>query len=659
MTNNSMCPKIHLPQITGFELNFFDLYTRNPNASISLNKNIFCLIGANGLGKSTFLNTLLYAITAAIPVRPNKFLSPKEYFDEVRRRDGIDDYFDGRISDEYRELATVSCELTWPDITVRLTRPIFELGEISELETTISGVHNIKDATKSEAKSHEEIYQSIATEHTGLKSFEQFVFLWHFVCAFDEERNLLLWSSDVLTDALYLAFGSDIDQERKASELRRKVERLDSRARNTAYAAKMSYDNAKQLSDILADKNSSYDVPPNEYRQYEKLNEDYNKASLRVEQKTSELRHIEAQISDHSATITEIQMEYEDTYFSRATELSYIHLHPLIRSTISEGHCAICGEEDVGIKLQILLGEQLCPLCRSPFTKESNDKDVVKKLQLLDGQMESFKKLLSKAHNKRNRLRNEVEAAEQNLKAVETALVEFRDQYPNIPLTKSKESEPNLIKSEIDHHRDKGNKFKEEATNLRRQRNKTRKELLQIEKELIFSFSEHSEKFIQLFRQYAEQFIGLNVDVELKHHMGVGKIGFELLLNLAHQRRSIPDAVSESQRFFLDIALRMALMEFISEPSGILLIDTPEGSLDISYEAQAGEMFSSFANNGNFLIMTANLRSSELILRLAKHQTSTGMQIERMTEWSDLSDVQRNQEALFEKAYNNIEAALG
>ena len=107
MTDASGRPQIHLPQITWFELQAFDLYVRNPNASISLNRNVFCLIGANGLGKSTFLNTLLYAITAAIPVRSKRFLSAKEYFDEVRRRDGIDDYFDGRIGDEYRELATV------------------------------------------------------------------------------------------------------------------------------------------------------------------------------------------------------------------------------------------------------------------------------------------------------------------------------------------------------------------------------------------------------------------------------------------------------------------------------------------------------------------------------------------------------------------------
>jgi len=57
-------------------------------------------------------------------------------------------------------------------------------------------------------------------------------------------------------------------------------------------------------------------------------------------------------------------------------------------------------------------------------------------------------------------------------------------------------------------------------------------------------------------------------------------------------------------------------------------------------------------------VMTANLRSSELVLRLAQQQTEAGMQIVRMTEWTDLSLVQQAEEGLFDEAYRKIEAAL-
>ena len=102
----------------------------------------------------------------------------------------------------------------------------------------------------------------------------------------------------------------------------------------------------------------------------------------------------------------------------------------------------------------------------------------------------------------------------------------------------------------------------------------------------------------------------------------------------------------------------MALAEFMSAPTATLLIDTPEGSLDITYEARAGDMFSNFAREGNAILMTANLRSSALLRRLADRQERQGMAIERMTDWTDLSEVQRQEEALFVEAYREIERAL-
>jgi ABC-type ATPase involved in cell division len=103
----------------------------------------------------------------------------------------------------------------------------------------------------------------------------------------------------------------------------------------------------------------------------------------------------------------------------------------------------------------------------------------------------------------------------------------------------------------------------------------------------------------------------------------------------------------------------MALSEFMSDSPATLLVDTPEGSLDVAYEARAGSMFSRFASAGNFILMTANLRGSQLVLRLAGLQHKTGMQVTRMTEWTDLTEVQQSEEKLFLEAYAAIDAALG
>ena len=56
--------------------------------------------------------------------------------------------------------------------------------------------------------------------------------------------------------------------------------------------------------------------------------------------------------------------------------------------------------------------------------------------------------------------------------------------------------------------------------------------------------------------------------------------------------------------------------------------------------------------------MTANIRSSQLVLRLAGLQGNAGMQIVRMTDWTDLSEVQQSEEKLFNEAYDLIGAAM-
>ena len=119
--------------------------------------------------------------------------------------------------------------------------------------------------------------------------------------------------------------------------------------------------------------------------------------------------------------------------------------------------------------------------------------------------------------------------------------------------------------------------------------------------------------------------------------------------------------LSESQRFFLDIALRMALVIYLSKKNrpGTLLIDTPEGSLDIAYESRVGQMFAKFVKEyGQHMLMTANINASQLLLSLAGNCGHRYMTFRRMLDWTDLSIIQKEGEELFEKVFYNIESAL-
>ena len=163
------------------------------------------------------------------------------------------------------------------------------------------------------------------------------------------------------------------------------------------------------------------------------------------------------------------------------------------------------------------------------------------------------------------------------------------------------------------------------------------------------------ESVLTIFKDLAESFIGLDLDVQFDIR------GTEIFLVLALEGKSRRRQyqLSESQRFFVDIALRMAIMTFMSsEATGTLLVDTPEGSLDIAYESRAGEMFARFVENEFRLLMTANINTSRLLRELAQRCGKDNMYLERMTEWTTLSAVQESAQDLFTEAFEQIEADL-
>ena len=69
-------------------------------------------------------------------------------------------------------------------------------------------------------------------------------------------------------------------------------------------------------------------------------------------------------------------------------------------------------------------------------------------------------------------------------------------------------------------------------------------------------------------------------------------------------------------------------------------------------------MFARFVENGYQLMMTANINTSRLLRELAKRCGTDGMYLERMTEWTTLSEVQESAQHLFEEAFKQIESDL-
>jgi DNA repair exonuclease SbcCD ATPase subunit len=116
--------KLKLPRITKVQLKSFSLFAANPNAAFTANSGVLCLVGANGIGKSTLLSAINYCLTGTVPDPTRVFESVEEYYKYTRTYSAS--YFRGRIAGTDEDDAEVSVTFNIGGVKFEITRGMFE-----------------------------------------------------------------------------------------------------------------------------------------------------------------------------------------------------------------------------------------------------------------------------------------------------------------------------------------------------------------------------------------------------------------------------------------------------------------------------------------------------------------------------------------------------
>ena len=181
--------KLSFPILQRVKLSHFSLYTLKDTIEFKLEDGIVCLAGANGLGKSTFLQVVCYGMTGVVPKPSQKFVTVDDYYRDIRAF--TPEYFDGRLRPEHLEIAEIELEMSLGDKRVTITRGFVESEALRSLKI-VSAEKTVEYPDDSPEKRHF-IYEGLITEQIGLGSFREFVFVQSFVLTFDERRHLLFW----------------------------------------------------------------------------------------------------------------------------------------------------------------------------------------------------------------------------------------------------------------------------------------------------------------------------------------------------------------------------------------------------------------------------------------------------------------------------------
>jgi AAA domain len=639
--------KRNLPVLTKVQLQSFSLYRNHRSIDISVRPGVFCLAGANGLGKSSFLAAVNFAYTGIVASPRRSFRLVNDYYSDslaYSRR-----YFDGRIEQEDRPEANVTLSFRIGTHGYQITRNLFEPEALRGLSIVDENGTNILDASNFDPAQRHVLYKNRIVEDCNLPSFEYFVFMQHFLLTFDERRHALFWDDRAANVALYLAFGVEPEDTITAERLRREIDSADSNARNAQWQATL----ARNRLNAVAGK----DVPGlQELREaHERLIQRADDAREEVDLAQRAVQDAELKAAEESARHLALRREYDSVFSKRLVSHRDPAMHPTVRLSLAQHICDICGtesEEAMGA-IEAALASHVCPLCSSPIQPSDEDVDV-NELQQVDDDLAAAKMAVETAQARLDRLRADASRISQT--AADTA-----EELSNFESSNSEQMSALLSSGpEIAQQRRELESEYRRAVE-RRDEHRGRRDALRDELDPLLSaftaaYQEGETQFVPRFRRLAKRFIGLDLDVGLYQQKGT----YGLTLEVQGERRRETTELSESQRFFLDIALRMALAQHMSEhdsPAG-LMVDTPEGSLDIAYEARAGDMFADFVHDGFNLVMTANINSSQLLIRLAERCGTDLMQLVRMTEWTPLTEVQAEEEDLFNRAYQQIETEL-
>lgn len=639
-----------LPKIKKIVIKNFSLYKSKNQITINLSDGVMCLAGANGLGKSTFISIVSYGMTGYVIQPGRSFKSENSIAAFVKRNAGFAyKYFEGRISEEDRDLATVSIEFELAGYTYKLTRGFFDSSELEFFSRLDSDGQNTVD----EFEHLLEQYECFFVKDTGLASFDQFVFIQGFVLTFDESKKLLFWDADSMNRVMHLFFSLDPQKAQKADELRKDIKKCESRMRNIQWEISKAN---KQLTTLLGEDTLSESEKAN----IEKAIEEEKTIINEVDEKRHSLDFIDDNIRETTSSIEDnviqryaLKTEYDETFSSLYQGEIKVETNSNILQYLKRIIVELTTDENADVSL--LMTEMKEEIVKTIKTKKATTRqELMDKLKFIDQRISEIDTLSNKLQEKQGRLNKDRDRINTELDEIINCLEKFRldnDMYLRRRDEISKEGKNSV---DIDACKVTIALKTKEKEDEERKRSSYIDLLVPIEEELKRTFSEVSAQFIPTFKSYAKSFIGMDIDINLLQVAGV--LSMYISVNGSDRRESFQ--LSESQQYFLDIALRFALIQYSQSNDAYMLIDTPEGSLDIAYESRAGQMFADFVTQGYTVIMTANINTSHLLLKMAEMCGKDRMKIERMTDWTTLSTVQQQEQDIIKEAFDEIEKRL-
>ncbi|MBL0049308.1 MAG: AAA family ATPase [Bacteroidetes bacterium] len=636
--------QIFLPSLLSLNIRNFSLYPNNGGLDFhyDFKNGLNLFVGGNGTGKTTLTKLIKFALIGHY--REQTDTSIYKGVERIKRPEYPKNYYRNRMDDGFanNNLAEVTLTFNINNSEFSVTRNLYDIsltkatvkksGKTIKLEGVVISQEKYEKLSEKEKQKHLQFkYEELVTEAAQFGSFDGLIFFVNEILYFGEDRNLILWDWNI-QEELSSKYFNDPALDTKRSKLKLKQKNFDTQARQTSEEIKAITDAINQAEKAGSDKNlSGKDA-------YVSLNDlktklDKEEAKILSLQKervecTEQRKYLNSMRIKISQQLNELENDIKIEE-GKVHDIIWRNKNP--KYEVYQKHlknnraCPACNQalSDKEFSKVYETGED-CFVCHKPL--KSNTAKSPKLLKLSqelekkqNEQVNTERKIteIEKKLDDLDSAYNKLDVSVFNLKT-EIRKLDFeinQDQSKN----KGKEPSPDDFKRKlqlvIKELEEKKKKYQEESKNYGDEVAKINKQMNDMQVKIVSELS-------KIFSKFASNFLGIecvlvNEDVVVEKGRRIKvflpRVGKEI------QPREEEEAFSESQRFFVDLSFRMSLLNYFYKEPAFFICETPDSSLDISYERNAAEVFLEYLKQKNALVITSNLNNSDFLSYILKN----------------------------------------
>jgi len=544
-------------------------------------------------------------------------------------------YFSERTMDDART-ATIDAEFVFGADTVRIIRRLDTLfiNELWQNGRSVSG-------------NQEELQQIIVTA-SGAGSLYDFFFVVRSLMFFLEDKVSLIWNPRGQFEIFRILL-LDPTHAQEIARLGDDIKKLDSKYRNQRVHYNKAIEALNQQQQQVEQKDSIFAQAQKKRAQVNQLEEEEAARRSAVEKTLAHKNSLLERREKLRLELEEKQRHREgliESFFSRAFPELPATVANVLNHLVAGDGCLVCGTRmpKSSKRFRSLAVKGICPFCETRNVKTERygrlSASAEKEIKGLDTRVTTVRESIGKLNNSLSDTEDELAVLARRRSEVGTEVLTARSELEvleaSLPLEDDalNEQRSELAKQErsLKQQKEKINELTHDYSKLLKHGRKIVAEMAAV---LTKRFEHYAGEFLveKCRLAYNEEQRRLGEEGEL---LDFPNFHIEMTSATSPEiatARKNHTQVSESQKEFVDLAFRMALFDAVRRPQEpvMIVIETPEASLDSIFVRQAGNLLRKFATGSrqqpNKIIASCNLDSANMVRALLGIETSTTAQV--------------------------------